>query len=67
MQDLVGKRIKLIKMIYTHPVPSGTKGRVTEVDNIGLIHVKWDSNKDKPLPMRGLCIDPDVDTFEILG
>ena len=66
MQDLVGKRIKLIKMVYTTPVPPKTKGKVTRVDGVGLIHVKWDVTKNKPLPIKGLCIDPDVDTFEIM-
>ena len=67
MQDLVGKRIKLVKMVYTTPVPSGTTGVVTKVDGVGLIHVRWKVTKGKPLPIKGLCIDPDVDTFKILG
>lgn len=67
MQDLVGKRIKLIKMVYTTPVPSGSTGKVVKIDGVGLIHVKWDVQKGKPHPMKHMCIDPDVDTYEILG
>lgn len=66
MKDLVGKRIKLIKMVYTHPVPSGAMGRVTKIDGVGLIHVKWDFIKKAPHPMKGMCIDPDIDTFEVI-
>lgn len=68
MQDLVGKRIKLIKMDYTDPVPPGTEGKVKKIDGLGLIHVHWFFDKKKPKPsLKGLCIDPDVDTFKILG
>lgn len=67
MQDLVGKRIKLIKMVYDKPVAPGTTGKVTRIDGVGLIHVKWDVTKGKPLPIKGLCIDPDVDTFELIA
>jgi hypothetical protein len=67
MQDLVGKRIKLVKMVYDTPIAPGTTGKVTKIDGVGLIHVKWKAVKGKPVPMRGLCVDPDTDTFEILG
>ena len=66
MQDLVGKRIKLIKMVYTTPVPPGTMGKITRIDGVGLMHVRWDVTKKKPLPIKGLCVDPDLDTFEII-
>lgn len=66
MQDLVGKRIKLIKMVYDKPVAPGTTGRVTKIDGVGLIHVKWSVIKGKPHSIKGLCIDPDVDIFELI-
>lgn len=39
-----GKRVILVKMDdpYTH-IPPGTKGTVTKVDDIGTIHVNWDT------------------------
>ena len=66
MQDLIGKKIKLIKMVYEHPVAPGTTGKVTRIDNLGLIHVKWEVIKGKPHPIKGLCIDPDSDTYEVI-
>lgn len=39
-----GTRIELISMEDPfHPVPSGTKGTVTFVDDMGTIHMKWDN------------------------
>ena len=61
MQDLIGKKIKLIKMVYSNPVAPGTTGVVTRIDGAGLIHLKWERNKGD-----GLCIDPDVDQFEVI-
>jgi len=61
MQDLVGKRIRLIKMVYDDPVEPGTTGKITRIDGIGLIHVQWQPKKG-----RGLCIDPDLDKFEVI-
>lgn len=39
-----GKRVILVKMDdpYTH-IPPGTEGTVTNVDDIGTIHVNWDT------------------------
>lgn len=39
-----GKRVILVKTDdpYTH-IPPGTKGTVTKVDDIGTIHVNWDT------------------------
>lgn len=65
-------RIKYVKTIYEpgttvicnkmhdpyHPVPSGTKGVVTNVDDIGTIHVKWSNG-------QSLGLIPGVDDFEI--
>ena len=41
-----GTRIELISMSDPYsPVPSGTKGTVSFVDDIGTIHPKWDNGR----------------------
>ena len=41
-----GTRIELISMYDPYsPVPSGTKGTVSSVDDIGTIHPKWDNGR----------------------
>ncbi|MBE6846147.1 MAG: DUF4314 domain-containing protein [Ruminococcus sp.] len=42
-----------------HPIPSGTKGTVELVDDIGTIHCKFDDG-------RYLGIIPDEDSFHII-
>jgi hypothetical protein len=61
MKELVGKKIRLIKMVYHDPVAPGTTGKVVRVDAIGLMHIMWERRKGK-----GLCIDPEVDKFEVV-
>ena len=61
MKELVGKKIRLIKMVYHDPVAPGTTGKVVRVDRIGLMHIMWERRQGK-----GLCIDPDIDQFEVL-
>ena len=61
MKELVGKKIRLIKMVYHDPVEPGTTGKVVRVDAIGLMHIMWERRKGK-----GLCIDPDIDQFEVI-
>ena len=39
-----------------NPVPSGTKGTVTSVDDIGQIHVQWENG-------QSLALNEDVDKF----
>lgn len=52
-----GTRIELISMEDPfHPVPSGTKGTVTFVDDMGTIHMKWDNG-------RTLALIPNQDQF----
>ena len=58
--SLIGKRIKCVFMDDPYPVPSGTLGTVWHVDSIGQIHVHWDNG-------RGLAINPEVDSYEILS
>lgn len=52
-----GTRIKLDYMDDPYaPIPSGTIGTVTAVDDAGNIHMKWDNG-------RSLAICPEVDGF----
>lgn len=45
-----GTRIELIRMNdYLDPVPSGTKGTVRYVDDVGHIEMKWDIKRSLPL------------------
>jgi hypothetical protein len=52
-----GTRVELIHMDDEQAVPSGTKGTVEFVDDMGTIHMKWDNG-------RGLGLVPDVDIFK---
>lgn len=52
-----GTRIELIHMDDEQAVPSGTKGTVEFVDDMGTIHMKWDNG-------RGLGLVPSVDVFK---
>lgn len=55
-----GTRIELIHMDDPYaPVPSGTKGTVEFVDDMGQIAMKWDNG-------RTLALIPEVDAFEII-
>lgn len=54
-----GTRIKLIRMVDIHSIPSGTKGTVELVDDMGTIHMKWDNG-------RALGLIPEIDEFEII-
>ena len=54
-----GMRIKLIHMDDPHPVPAGTLGTVDQVDDLGAIHMSWDTNSS-------LCLVPGVDEFHIV-
>lgn len=52
-----GTRIELISMNDPFaPVPSGTKGTVECVDDMGQIHMKWDNG-------RTLALIPGEDSF----
>ena len=54
-----GTRIMLDHMDDTWAVPRGTRGSVTQVDDAGTIHMKWDNG-------RSLGIVPQVDQFRKL-
>ena len=51
-----GTRIELINMEDVQAVPSGTKGTVVCVDDMGTIHMKWDNG-------RTLGLIPEEDSF----
>ena len=56
-----GTRIRLISMQDPYaPIPSGTEGTVSFVDDMGTIHMEWDNK-------RTLGIIPNEDTFVIIN
>jgi hypothetical protein len=58
MNNIVGKRIKLIQMNDPYPVEPNTTGTISWVDDLGQIHVIWDNG-------RRLSVIPEEDEFEI--
>ena len=54
-----GTRIELIHMEDVQAVPSGTKGTVVCVDDMGTIHMKWDNG-------RTLGLIPEADSFRVI-
>ena len=55
-----GTRIELVCMNDPYaPVPSGTKGTVEFVDDMGQIAMKWDNG-------RTLALIPEIDEFKII-
>lgn len=52
-----GTRLKLISMEDPQGVPEGTVGEVELVDDIGQIHVRWETG-------NGLALIPEVDRFQ---
>ena len=52
-----GTRVELIYMDDEQAVPSGTKGTVEFVDDMGTIHMKWDNG-------RTLGLVPEADIFQ---
>jgi hypothetical protein len=59
-RTLAGKRIELIRMEdpYTN-LKQGDKGTIQFTDDIGQIHVKWDSGST-------LAIVPEIDEYDII-
>lgn len=56
-----GTRIELTCMNDPYsPVPPGTIGSVSHVDDGGTLHMKWDNG-------RTLGVIPDVDQFKVLS
>ena len=54
-----GTRIELIHMDDKWAVAKGTRGTVTQVDDAGTIHMKWDNG-------RTLSLCSDADSFRTL-
>ena len=52
-----GTRLQLISMEDPQGVPEGTVGEVELVDDIGQIHVRWETGS-------GLALIPEVDRFQ---
>lgn len=52
-------RIELELMVDAYAVPSGTRGTVDHVDDMGSVHIKWDNG-------RTLAAIPGVDSFRKL-
>ena len=58
---VAGTKIELVKMYdLINPVPQGTKGIVDFVDDIGTIHIKWETGST-----LGLTVG--IDEFKVLG
>lgn len=55
----VGTKIRLIHMDDTQAPPPGTIGTVSHVDDIGSIHMRWETGS-------GLALIADQDQFEIV-
>jgi hypothetical protein len=55
-----GTKVRLISMTdEPYPVPSGTVGEVTYVDDIGSIHVRWQNGSS-------LALIPESDKFCVI-
>jgi hypothetical protein len=64
IQDLqtqwAGQRVELISMDDAHaPVPAGTLGTVSHVDDAGTLHMAWDNG-------RTLGLIPGLDEFKAI-
>jgi hypothetical protein len=57
--QLIGKRIRINHMDDMLPVPDGTEGIITGIDDIGQIQVRWDNGST-------LSIIEEIDDYEIL-
>jgi hypothetical protein len=58
MNNIVGKKIRMIKMDDPYPVEPNTTGTIMSVDGLGQIRVNWDNG-------RVLSVIPEEDEFEI--
>lgn len=56
---LIGRRIRMNHMEDMMPVPDGTEGIITGVDDIGQIQVKWDNGST-------LSVIEEIDNYDIL-
>jgi hypothetical protein len=58
MDNIIGKRIKMIEMNDPYPIEPDTTGTIMSVDGLGQIRVNWDNG-------RVLSVIPEEDKFEI--
>lgn len=57
----IGTKLQMITMRNEkYPIPPGTVGEVTHIDDIGNIHVRWQNGSS-------LAIIPEVDSFRVAG
>lgn len=56
----VGSVVELISMDDVQAPPSGTRGKIYNVDDIGQIHVKWDNGSS-------LALIYSVDKFKLIA
>ncbi len=56
---LIGKRIRINYMEDLTPVPEGTEGIITGIDDMGNIQVLWDNGST-------LSVIEEIDDYEIL-
>lgn len=56
--SLKDKRVLLLHMDDIQAPPPGSNGTITHVDDMGMIHVKWDNGST-------LAIDPVLDQYQI--
>jgi hypothetical protein len=57
--QLIGKRIRINYMDDPYPVPQGTEGTISGIDDIGSIQVKWDNGST-------LSVIEEIDNFDII-
>ena len=56
-----GTKLQMITMRNEkYPVPPGTIGEVTHIDDIGNIHVRWQNGSS-------LALIPEVDSFKVVA
>jgi hypothetical protein len=56
---LIGKRIRINYMEDAMPVPQGTEGTITGIDDMGHIQVRWDNGSS-------LSVIEEIDNFDII-
>jgi hypothetical protein len=57
--QLIGRRIRINHMEDMSPVPDGTKGIITGIDDIGQIQVRWDNGSS-------LSVIEEIDDYDII-
>ena len=56
----IGTKLQMITMRNEkYPIPPGTVGEVTHIDDLGSIHMKWQNGSS-------LALIPEVDSFKVL-